>query len=99
MESNAKCSCSGKHKIIMVIVAVVLLAAAFYAGAKYEKNKLSNAGLLKGSSSAPKQSTPKAPKTGTTPQNATAGTKTPTANMAPQTGANDSGAANANNLQ
>lgn len=40
-----------KKMIAIIVAAVVLAGASFYAGAKYEKNKLDRLGLLKGSKS------------------------------------------------
>ena len=40
-----------KKTLMTVLIAVVLVGAAFYAGAKYEKNKLSRLGLLKNGTS------------------------------------------------
>ncbi len=38
-----------KKTLAMVVAAIILLGIGFYAGAKYEKNKLANLGLLKNS--------------------------------------------------
>ena len=69
----------GYSKKTLAIIVLVLLVAGvmFYAGAKYEKRKLTSLGLLKTSgSSNQKKKAPKPADTATPPQD---GTTTPTA--------------------
>lgn len=53
MENEGKILGYNKKTVVTVIVAIILAGIIFYAGAEYEKNKLSSHGLLKvkGSSS------------------------------------------------
>jgi hypothetical protein len=86
----------GKNKLLAIALVLVVAAGIFYAGAQYEKNKLSSLGLLK--SSAPKTSNSSTksktntqtanPQNTSTPSNATNNTNnsTGTANSVNNTG-------------
>lgn len=51
MENEGKILGYNKKTVVTVIIAIILAGIIFYAGAEYEKNKLTSHGLLKGKGS------------------------------------------------